>query len=106
MKYHIIKSDSPDLPKAVEGLLCYQGCLKLDKLTIQISKDCVTGKGKDGNFVQIKTLHFLIIKFKSIFVWLRQSSAMQSSVCCIAKEIRLYYWELNCRNHIVQKSIF
>ena len=44
----------PHLPTAVERLLCVQGCLKWDELTIQWTKDCITGIGRQENFVQIK----------------------------------------------------
>ena len=44
----------PHLPTAVERLLCVQGCSKWDELTIQWTKDCITGKGRQDNFVQIK----------------------------------------------------
>ena len=44
----------PHLPTAVERLLCVQGCLKWDELTIQWTKDCITGNRRQDNFVQIK----------------------------------------------------
>ena len=48
----------------MERLLCLQGRSKWDELTIKRTKDCITGKGKDGLFLQIKTLYFFIIKFQ------------------------------------------
>ena len=50
----------PHLPTAVERLLCVQGCAKWDELTIQWTKDCITGKGRQDNFVQIKHCIFYL----------------------------------------------
>ena len=86
----------------MEGLLCSQGCWKWDQLTLQRTKDWIRGKGKDDNFVQMKMLHFLIIKFK-INIFLAKTVRCDAVQC----EIRLYYWaELDSTNPIVQMSTF
>ena len=35
--------------------------MKWDKLTIHRTINVITGKGKDGNFVQMKALHILLL---------------------------------------------
>ena len=77
----------PDLPKAVERLLCLQGRSKWDELTIQRTKDCITGKGKDGLFLQIKTLYFFIIKFQ-INIFLAMTVQFDAVQC-------VFYYKIN-----------
>ena len=49
--------------------LCLKGFSKWDKLMIQRTKDCISGKVKDGYFVHITTLQFLILNSKSTCSW-------------------------------------
>ena len=77
----------PDLPKAVERLLCLQGRSKWDELTIKRTKDCITGKGKNGLFLQIKTLYFFIIKFQ-IKIFLAMTVQFDAVQC-------VFYYKIN-----------
>ena len=70
------------LPVNILATFCSQDCLKWDKLTIHITKCCISGKGKDDNFVQITNLHFLIINFK-IYVFLGKTVQCNAVQCVL-----------------------